>query len=899
MSPDDLRSILGAVFDSSHDLIAVQNRDLRVIYSNHRYLVGEKVRPHCHETPEETHDPCDSCPVSRVFQTGEPCHVTLHEPSDGFARDVSSVPIFDDSGSVAMVVSNIRDVSSMREKSRHIAHLNAILRCIRKVTKLARESKGQRQLLEDACGVIFETMEYDSIWTGMLDPESGVVELVARRDLVAKSSADTIDLNQVPCLRVLMDSDRKVLLNDDFSCGDCPAFESHGGRRIIIGRIGGGDSVYGGVVAAPPAGLRMDEDALTLFGELLDEMAFSIARIKDREGKRLAEKALRDSEADYSDLFSKMLSGFAVHEIILDDDGKPRDYRFLAVNPAFERITGLKTEEVLGRTVLELLPETEKYWIEIYGRVALTGEPIQFENYSSALKRHFEVSAYSPAPGRFACVFMDITERKEAEREIEALSRFPSENPNPVLRVDSGGVVIHANAAAAAMLDMMGCGDGMRLPHDWRGFAVRALESNSPAEHRLLVGDGDYSCWFSPVSENAYVNIYARDMTDYLVLEERLRQSQKMEAVGQLAGGVAHDFNNLLTVINGYSEMALEQADADSPLRPHLEQVLKAGGSAANLVAQLLLFSRRQVMRQENLDINDIISDLLKMLRRIIGEYVQIDFIPGRKLGIVRADRGMVEQILMNLCVNARDAMPDGGGLIIETETVLFDNDYCAIHPETKPGRYVMLRVTDEGVGMTPELSNRIFEPFFTTKSKTGGTGMGLATVYGAVRQHDGIINVYSEPGRGSTFKVYLPVTEMLASSIGPAIDGAPPVGHGEMILLAEDDDDVRELVAEWLVEAGYRVLVAADGEEAVEIFKRNAGRIGLLLFDVVMPKLGGWGAFEHICEIQNGVPVLFASGYSENAVHTNFVLKKGVDLIGKPFVRKDLLRKISAELGG
>jgi PAS domain S-box-containing protein len=375
-------------------------------------------------------------------------------------------------------------------------------------------------------------------------------------------------------------------------------------------------------------------------------------------------------------------------------------------------------------------------------------------------------------------------------------------------------------------------------------------------------------------------------------LTEQLRQAQKMEAIGQLAGGVAHDFNNLLQVINGNTDMALEEAAPDNPAHEYLQEVSEAGKRAASLVGQLLAFSRRQIMKPVSLNLNTVVADLLKILNRIIGEHIHLDFVPAHQLDRVYADRSMMEQVIMNLCVNARDAMPDGGSLSIETSNVCINRDYCDSHAWATPGRYVLLSLTDTGFGMDKETLEKIFEPFFTTKAKDRGTGLGLATVYGIVKQHDGMIQAYSEPAKGSMFKIYLPVQERLATEVGVNIEGAVEGGQ-ETILVAEDDDMVRHLASRILERAGYRVISVKDGAEAVLIFNRQADEIDLLLLDVVMPNLGGREACERMRQIRPDIPVLFASGYSENAVHTNFILNEGITLLQKPFASDSLLRTV------
>jgi len=380
-------------------------------------------------------------------------------------------------------------------------------------------------------------------------------------------------------------------------------------------------------------------------------------------------------------------------------------------------------------------------------------------------------------------------------------------------------------------------------------------------------------------------------------LEDQLRQSQKMESIGQLAGGIAHDFNNLLLVIAGYAELSLDDMSPDDRNHDYLVEIQKAAGRASNLTRQLLAFSRRQVINPVHLGLNESIREMSKLLRRLIPENITIEFIPGYQLGMVYADPSQFEQILLNLCVNSRDAMPEGGNITIETENVIIDNDFCAKHPWAREGRYVLVSVTDTGCGIPPEVLGQIFEPFFTTKPHGQGTGLGLATVYGVTKQHGGMIHAYSEVGIGTTFKVYLPVAERPAREVGSKING-PIVGGNETILIAEDEDVVRDLASRILERAGYHVIVAEDGEVAMDLFRKHYNEINLVLLDVVMPGMNGRVVFERIRLLKPGIKVLFSSGYTAGGVHTNFVMEQGLEMLSKPYNSEDLLRRIRQVLG-
>src|SRR6266513_2056665 len=375
--------------------------------------------------------------------------------------------------------------------------------------------------------------------------------------------------------------------------------------------------------------------------------------------------------------------------------------------------------------------------------------------------------------------------------------------------------------------------------------------------------------------------------------EERLRQAQKMEAVGRLAGGVAHDFNNLLTVITSYSDLLLEDLGSDDPKRDDVVQIRKAAEGAAALTRQLLAFSRQQVLEPKALDLKTTVAGTEKLLERLIGEDVRLTTVLAPDLGVVKADPGQLEQIIINLAVNARDAMPTGGRLTIEAANVDMDEAYVRGHAPASPGRYVMLALSDTGIGMDEQTKARIFEPFFTTKEPGKGTGLGLATVYGIVKQSGGFIGVYSEPGHGATFKVYLPRGEQASEPVAAPQPPARALGGTETILLAEDEAAVRNLARRVLEKHGYTLLRAATGRDGVRLAEQHGSPIDLLVTDVVMPEMGGRELAQRLTTRQPTLKVLYLSGYTDDAIVHHGVLDAGVAFLQKPFKPDELVRKI------
>jgi PAS domain S-box-containing protein len=384
-----------------------------------------------------------------------------------------------------------------------------------------------------------------------------------------------------------------------------------------------------------------------------------------------------------------------------------------------------------------------------------------------------------------------------------------------------------------------------------------------------------------------------RDVTRRKQLEEQFRQAQKMEAVGRLAGGVAHDFNNILTVINGYSEVMLDQLKPENTHHKYASEIKKAGERAAGLTRQLLAFSRQQVLEPQVLDLNHVIANVHAMLKRLIGEDIDLVTVPRPDLGRVKADPGQIEQILLNLAVNARDAMPRGGKLSIETGNVDLDDSYTSGDFVVKPGPYVMLAATDSGTGMDAETQKRIFEPFFTTKEKGKGTGLGLSTVYGIVKQSEGYITVYSEMGHGTTFKIYLPRVDASAEVVRPVTTEVAGAHPHETVLLVEDDTPIRRLIFDTLKSRGYNVLQAQNGDEAIQLAGRYLDPIQLMLTDLVMPGMSGRVLAERMVALHPESRVLYMSGYTDDAVIRHGGLGAGAAFLQKPFTPDAVANKV------
>lgn len=507
-------------------------------------------------------------------------------------------------------------------------------------------------------------------------------------------------------------------------------------------------------------------------------------------------------------------------------------------------------------------------------------------------------------------VWRDLSIRRQVEEERERMVRAIEQAAEIIVITDAEVTIQYVNPAFEKITGYSRdevIGKNPRLlqsgkhPKEFYQSMWAVLSSGESWSGRLINRKKDGSLYteeatISPVhdSRGQIVNYVAAkyDVSHEIELEQQLRQAQKMEAVGQMAGGVAHDFNNLLQVITGYAELLEMDLSKNDSAGSAVKEVITAAERGKTLVSQLLAFSRRQVMQPTDLNLNQVIESLLDMIASLIGESISLSFIPGNHLATVHADRGLMEQVLTNLCVNARDAMPEGGALTIETGNVLIDEGYAQTHAWAPAGRCVLISITDTGCGINKQTVERIFEPFFTTKEIGKGTGLGLSMVYGIVKQHRGQVNVYSEEGKGTVFKIYLPAVERRAGDIPPTVPERI-CGGNETILLAEDDKTVLKLTAMTLRSAGYTVLTAVDGEDAMIQFEQNKDQIDLVMLDVMMPRMGGKETLQKMKKIRPDLPHLFASGYSENAVHTGFIQNPELHLLSKPYRSEDLLRKI------
>ncbi|MFN2455853.1 MAG: PAS domain S-box protein [Pyrinomonadaceae bacterium] len=659
--------------------------------------------------------------------------------------------------------------------------------------------------------------------------------------------------------------------------------------------------------------------------ELTQANASLLEQISERER---VETSLRASEERF-----RSVTQSALDAIISADSGG----HIVSWNKGAEIIFGYGEDEALGQFLTMLMPERYRA-AHTHGmaRFAQTGEAhvigstIELKGLrkdGSEFPVEISISAWKAGDESFySGIIRDITERKrvaDALRESEQRYRLLGEGIlHQVWTAQPNGDLDYVNTRT---LEYFGrtmkeaVGDGWLSvvhPDDAPSCVERWTQSLQTGQHyevefRLRSADGAYRWhlaratpgrdadgkivkWFGT---NTDIDVQKRAEESLLQSEEQLLQAQKMESIGTLAGGVAHDFNNLLTAILGNTQLGMRKLPEDDPLRPRLIEIEKAANRAAALTRQLLAFSRRQRLERKGLNLNETINETLKMLQRIIGEDIEVRFNAAGNLSTIYADPGQIEQVVMNLAVNARDAMPRGGRLAIETNNIVLDAEFCRRYPDCKPGKYAQLMVSDTGTGMDAETRARIFEPFFTTKEVGKGTGLGLSMVYGIIKQHEGLIHVYSEVGHGTTFKIYLPIEEKKVANQETEAALAPMRGGTETILVAEDEEALRELAQSILEELGYRVILAQDGAEAIEMYETSREKIDLVLLDVMMPRMGGYEAYERMRSLRSDIPVIFMTGYGTEQMQSKFIEASDAPIIQKPYSVEALGRVVRTML--
>ncbi len=609
---------------------------------------------------------------------------------------------------------------------------------------------------------------------------------------------------------------------------------------------------------------------------------------------------------------------------------KDKDGVYLSCNPMFERFFGAKEADIIGKTDYNFVDrELADFFVEHDRRAMAAGKPSRNEEWITfaddghrALLETTKTPMFDAAGALIGVLGIghDITERNQIKKKLqenEAKYRDLFDNaPLGIFSATTRGQALSLNTAMAHILGFNSReealeridlhGENCPIPAQRDRFLTMLQEKDRVEnfEYQAACADGrpilllmnariaqqndDGSC---------IIEGFATDITAQRMLEDQFRQAQKMESVGRLAGGVAHDYNNMLSVIIGHAEMAMENMNPFEPLYDNLQEIFEAAKRSTEITRQLLAFARKQTISPKVIDLNEIIEGMLKILRRLIGEGINLTWLPGQRLWHVKMDPSQIDQILANLCVNAKDAISGVGKIIIVTGNVTLDAVYCNAHPDFIPGDFVFLAVSDDGCGMDKDIQANVFEPFFTTKEVGRGTGLGLSTVYGIVKQNNGFVNLYSEPGKGTTLKIYLPCHASNAADSYEENTKKIPLGHGEIILVVEDEPAILSLSRTMLESLGYAVLTANTTDEARQLAKVHAGEIHLLLIDVVMPEMDGRQLADQLQTLYSDIKIHFMSGYTADVIAHHGVLAEGVHFIQKPFFRQDLAAKVHEAL--
>ena len=848
----------------------------------------------------------------RGEKTVAPAIPCLRKDGTVFYADVTSAPAVIDGRPCN--VGFFADITERKQAEERVKHLNAVLLAVRGVNQLIVREKDRDRLLQGACDILISTRGYSAAWIALVDEDGGL--LTAARAGLGKEFRAVVEMMEggdfPPCARRCLSEGGVVALTDVAECGECPLATGEPGLVGAATRIEHRGRTFGVLVAYLPAHLAVDEEEQTLVTEVAADLAFALHGLEVEVERQRGEEGMRRLVTVVLD------SNDAV--TVQDLEGN-----ITAWNRGAERMYGWSEGEALDMNIRDIAPEEQREEAHLFfvdairrGELVESFETKRVTKDGRVLDVWLTVTKLVDDAGKtegIATTERDITERKRAEealRESERKYRTLVENlPQKVFLKDTNSVYLSCNENYARDLgitpeEIAGKTDydfyPKELAEKYRADDKRLVESGEVVDvEEPYIQDGEH-VWVrtvkTPVKDEqgnivAVLGIF-RDVTEHRRLEQQVRQSQRMEAVGNLAGGIAHDFNNLLTGIGGMSELAMSDLPADSPIRENLAQVIGLTQRGATLTRQLLAFARRQVLEPHNISLNELVEQMSVLLRRVIPESIELSVELEPALSTVRADPSQMEQIILNLCLNARDAMLDGGRLLIETANVELDEEYCKRHLWMTPGPFMMLAVSDTGEGMAPAVVERVFEPFFTTKAE--GTGMGLAMVYGILKQHGGSILAYSEPGEGSTFKVYLPAVEAAPEHIERAIMGEVRPGT-ETILVVEDDQAVRGFVRMGLRRSGYRVIEATDGDEALEVFDQHRDEVDLVLVDTILPKRSGYEVAKVLRQRAPGLKVLLTSGYSANAIPAHLVTEARLDFIAKPFGLKELTTKIRQTL--
>ena len=806
------------------------------------------------------------------------------------------------------------DVTKNILKDDKIKRLNRVLRAISVVNRFMIRERDEENLIRAICNHLTAARSYDSAWIVLFDSE-GNVRLSAESGVGEKFNVFIRALKEkksIPCLSKALKSENVVISTEMWkNCHGCPlAPKSKNNMAGLSMKLSSGGKTYGILTSYIPSDYLSYDEELMLFEGIANDTAFILHGIESEKAIRASEafnRSIVENSPDCIEVLDrngrlKFMNRNGQRLLEIDDISryigtdwkrfwKGEDYE-KAGNALSEAVDG-KTGNFRGNCVTE--KGTRKWW-----DVVVT--PIF--NAEGGIENILVISR-------------DITEQKEIEEQYNKLYKAVEQSPLSVIMLDEHFRVFYANLwtekisgySKGEIIDRIP--DFLKSkehPEEFYQKFQQTVTSGKIWQGEICGRRKNGELYWSDVTTIPVKNgkggiigylVYAFDITDKKKLREQFLQAQKLETVGRLAGGVAHDFNNMLTVINGYSEIALAGLKPDDTYFAYFKQIRDAGKRAEGIARQLLAFSRKQILQPKIININDVLDGLKKILLKLLGEDIKLIIEPDSDVSLIEADEGEIEQVIMNLSVNARDAMPSGGTLTFETGNIYLDEDYVKLHRGVKTGRYVIITVTDTGTGMDKDTQSKIFEPFFTTKPTGQGTGLGLSTVYGIVKQSGGNIWVYSEKGKGTTFKIYLPaVNSPEEQEEHKTADSVEDLRGNETVLVVEDDELVREITLSALSSYGYRVFTASGGEEAAKICAENRDT-DLIICDVVMPGMDGRQVVAVLLEYCPNAKVIYMSGYTNNVIAHHHILDKNINFIEKPFTPQILGKKVREVLNG
>lgn len=799
-------------------------------------------------------------------------------------------------------------VVRLAEAEARTDHIRQILQTVRNVNQLIISEDDPKQLIERACCSLTRTTGYYNAWIVLLRDGCGVATAVASSGL--NESFNLLDKQfragtYTHCMGRALDQDEIIVVEDPAAeCANCSMSADHRGRSGLSRRLHYGGKIYGILSVSVPSTYAYDQEALSLFEEVAGNLAFALRKIE-------AAKELSDNQIDLKRAQSLAQLGSWRFDL---KTGK------ITASEEARNIYGVgKTELTIETIQAAPLPQYREYLDIRLKNLIAKGTPYDVEFQirrpsDDAIHHIHSIAEYDAERDIVLGTIQDITTRKrieEALQESEERNRLLSDVTMEGILVHKDGIAIDLNSSLAVMLgynreELLNI-NFMQIIHEDDHAIVRrnmAKEYAPPYVIRIAKKNGQHL--FVEIEsrnlkkQDEVLRVSAvRDITDRRqaedeknTLQEQLLQSQKMESIGRLAGGVAHDFNNMLGVILGYSEIAMEQVAEGHPILPILYEIQKAAQRSADLTKQLLAFARKQAAAPKVLDLNKTIESMLAMLRRLIGEDIDLIWLPGKGLGLIKMDPSQIDQILANLCVNSRDSIGNTGKITIETANLVADETFCAGHTDIGPGKYVQLTFTDNGSGMEPEVLSHLFEPFFTTKNLGQGTGLGLAMIYGIIKQNHGAVSVDSKPGLGTIFRIYLPLYETQADLAQIDSNIAQEAGC-ETILLVEDEPMILEMTTLLLKRLGYNILPAATPAEAIRLAEEHAGEVQMLMTDVIMPAMNGRDLARKLSSLHPKIKRLFMSGYTANVIAQHGVLEEGMHFIQKPFSIKELSAKV------